>query len=272
MDAMPFIYDAPRVQRIIKPDGETNHVIVHTGRPNAADSLKNDAVKEVYDLSVGTYDVTIDVGPSYQTKRQEAFANQMQLAAADKTGEVMKVAGDIIIGNSDMPGAREIAARIKKLVPPQVLDDDGTDPKVQLQQATARLTQAQQINQELMKHNQEMMTTIQTKSVEAQNKLDIVKIQTAAQVEVAALNAKLDAAKLDFQKWELLHTTAHEAGLQADQQEHEAGLQSDQQEHEADQATQQQEHESDQQEAQAAQEAPQQEAQTTQGQPQSQGD
>jgi hypothetical protein len=123
-----------------------------------------------------------------------------------------------------------------------------------------------------MKHNQEMMTTIQTKSVEAQNKLDIVKIQTAAQVEVAALNAKLDAAKLDFQKWELLHTTAHEAGLQADQQEHEAGLQSDQQEHEADQATQQQEHESDQQEAQAAQEAPQQEAQTTQGQPQSQGD
>jgi len=45
--------------------------------------------------------------PSYKTRREEAFAMQLQLAEADKTGTIMKVAGDIIIANSDMPGNRE---------------------------------------------------------------------------------------------------------------------------------------------------------------------
>ncbi len=224
LDAAPFIYDAPRVQRIIKPDGETTHVIVHAGRAHAADALKTQDVSEVYDLSVGTYDVVIDVGPSYQTKRQEAFAMQMQLAQADKSGEIIKIAGDIIVGNSDMPGAKQIAARMKKTVPPNLLDDDKSDPKVQLQQATAQLSQAQQVNQELMKHNSEMMDTIKTDQIKSQTDIQIANIRAAAQVEVAGLTAKLDMAKLDFQKWELAHTTAHEAGLQADQQQHEKEL------------------------------------------------
>jgi Phage P22-like portal protein len=247
MDAIPFIYDAPRVQRIIKPDGETNHVIVHTGRSNAAEQLKTQDVKEVYDLSVGTYDVTIDVGPSYQTKRQEAFSMQLQLAQADKSGEILKTCLDIIVGNSDAPGAREMAARLKKLVPPNILDDDGTDPKVALQKAQGQLSQLQQVNTQLMQHNQQMMDEIKTEQVQQQGKLEIVKLQTAAQVEVAGINAKLDAAKLDFQKWEAAHDAAHELAMaqvqnqndqqaQASQQAHEQTLQESQQQ--ADQSAQ----------------------------------
>ncbi len=113
---------------------------------------------------------------------------------------------------------------MKKTVPPNLLDDDKSDPKVQLQQATAQLSQAQQVNQELMKHNSEMMDTIKTDQIKSQTDIQIANIRAAAQVEVAGLTAKLDMAKLDFQKWELAHTTAHEAGLQADQQQHEKEL------------------------------------------------
>jgi hypothetical protein len=252
LDAAPFIYDAPRVQRIIKPDGETNHVIVHAGRSNAAEALKTSDVKEVYDLSVGTYDVVIDVGPSYNTKRQEAFTMQMQLAEADKTGEIIKVAGDIIVANSDMPGAKQISARMKSIVPPAALAMDqgaGTDPKVQLQQASAQLQQAQQINQHLMQQNQQFMDTIKTEQIQQQGKLEIVKLQTAAQVEVAGLTNKLQLAQLDFQKWEAAHDAAHELAMAATQQQadaqsqqadqqHEAGMQADQQGHEQDMAAQ----------------------------------
>lgn len=239
LDAAPFIYDAPRVQRIIKPDGSTNHVIVHAGRTKAADALKDEDVSEVYDLSVGTYDVVIDVGPSYQTKRQEAFTMQMQLAQADKSGEIMKVAGDVIVGNSDMPGAKEIAARIKRIIPPQVLGDDDTDPQTVIQKLSAQLQQAQQVSQELMKHNAQMMDDIKSKKIEGDTKMQIAQLQAAAQIEVAGLNAKLDLAKLDFAKWELAHTTAHDAAQAAVQQKHEK-----------DQAAQQQDHETDQQESQ----------------------
>src|SRR6266446_5187749 len=224
LDAAPFIYDAPRVQRIIKPDGTTNHVVVHAGRDNAAEALLTKAIKEVYDLSVGTYDVVVDVGPSYKEKRQEAFNMQMQLAQADKTGEIMKVAGDIIVGNSDMPGAREIAARIKKIIPSQVLDDDDTDPQVTIQKLSSQLQQSQQVQQELMKHNSEMMDEIKTQKIKADKDIQIANIRAAASVEVAGLNAKLDMAKMDFQVWEAGHSAAHEAGLAAVQQAHEKDL------------------------------------------------
>ena len=259
LDAAPFIYDAPRVQRIIKPDGETNHVIVHAGRSNAAEAMKDEDVKEVYDLSVGTYDVVIDVGPSYNTKRQEAFNMQMQLAQADKTGEIIKVAGDIIVGNSDMPGAREIAKRMKTLVPQQALaGEDQSDPKVQLQTMQTQLQQAQQINQQLMQHNQEMMDTIKTEQIQAQNKFQIVQLQTAAQVEVAGLTNKLQLAQLDFQKWQAAHDAAHETALAATQQQAAAQTQQADQTHEAGMQQQQQGHESDmaQQAAQQPQEQP----------------
>jgi len=249
LDAAPFIYDAPRVQRIIKPDGETNHVIVHAGREKAADAMKDEAVNKVYDLSVGTYDVVIDVGPSYQTKRQEAFQMQMQLAQADKTGEIMQAGGDIIVGNSDMPGSKELAARLKKRIPPQLLDDDGTDPKVQAQKLAAQLQQAQQVNQQLMQHNAEMMDEIKTEKVKAQKDLEIAGIRAAAQVEAAALSAKIDLARLEFDKWQLAHQTAHEAGLQATQLSADATAQQSDQQHQATQANVQQTHEATQADA-----------------------
>lgn len=222
LDAAPFIYDAPRVQRIIKPDGTTNHVIVHAGRQNAAEALKDEDVSEVYDLSVGTYDVVIDVGPSFKTKRQEAFVDQMQLVQADKTGEIAKACLDIVIGNSDMPGAKEIAERLKGLVPPNLLKDDPADKDTTIQKLTAQSQNLQQINQELMKHNSEMMQTIQQKQIEANSRITIAQLQSATQVEVAGINAKLDLARMDFEKFELGHQTSHDLAMQKDQQQHEA--------------------------------------------------
>jgi hypothetical protein len=248
LDAAPFIYDAPRVQRIIQPDGTTNHVVVHSGREQAASQLKSDSIKEVYDLSAGTYDVVIDVGPSYQTKRQEAFNMQIQLAQADKSGEILKTCLDIIVGNSDSPGATEMAKRLKKLVPPQVLDDDGSDPQVTIQKLTGQVQQMQQVQQQLMQHNQQMMDDLKTEKIQQDGKYQIVQLQTAAQIEVAGINAKLAAAQLDFDKWEHAADQAHELAMaqignqaaaqqQQSQQQADSQSQAAQQAHEKDLAT-----------------------------------
>lgn len=225
LDAAPYVYDSPRIQRIINPDGSVNHVILHSGRENAAEQLKSPELQDVYDLSKGIYDVVVDVGPSYKTKREEAFALQLQLAEADKTGTIMKVAPDIIVANSDMPGSREIAARLKKTIPPNILADEGnTDPKVALAQATATISKLQEQNQHLMQQNGEFMQTIKEEKIQASKDIEVANIRASAQVEAAGLTAKIDLARLEFEKFVHMSGMAHEQATAATQQDHEKDL------------------------------------------------
>jgi len=229
LDAAPYVYDSPRIQRIINPDGSVDHVILHSGRENAANELKSPEIQDVYDLSTGVYDVVVDVGPSYKTRREEAFAMQLQLAEADKTGTIMKVAGDIIIANSDMPGNREIAARVKKTIPPNVLADEAaTDPKIALQQAVSTIQQLEAQNHQLMQQNSTMMQTIKEEKISADKDIQVAQIRASAQIEAAALSAKLDLARMEFEKsmaiYKSAHDAAHEQAMAAVQQKHEQDL------------------------------------------------
>ena len=225
LDAAPFVYDAPRIQRIINPDGSVDHVVLHSGRANAAEQMKSQEVQDVYDLSMGVYDVVVDVGPSYKTLREEAFAMQLQLAEADKTGTIMKVASDIIVGNSNMPGNREIAARLKRTIPPNILGDEAkTDPKVALQQATATIQQLEAQNHQLMQQNSTMMQTIKEEKISADKDIQVANIRANAQIEAAALGAKLDLARMEFEKFMAIHQSAHEQATAAVQQKHEQDL------------------------------------------------
>jgi hypothetical protein len=283
---IPIIYDAPRVQRIIKPDGTVDHVGIYNSQAGGSSedaqqqaqqalqgALDAKAIKKIYDIGVGRYDVTVDVGPSFQTKRQQAAAEIQQLIAAYP--EMLHVCGDLMVGQMDIPLAKEIAERIKRTIPPNILGpEDGSDPEETLARVTSELNTMMQQHQQLAQELQQASQVINTKQIEAQakkeiaqmqenSKMEIVKLQTAAQVEVAGLNAKLDLAKLDFQKWEMLHNSAHEVGMQAVDQEHEQGMAAQQavtqadsqqsdQDHEADMTAQGQQHE--QQMAQQAQE------------------
>jgi hypothetical protein len=79
----------------------------------------------VYNLKAGAYDVAVEAGPSYTTKRQEAAEAQMQLVQA--IPEVFKVIGDVMVRNMDWPGAEEIADRLKALLPPELQQENEDD-------------------------------------------------------------------------------------------------------------------------------------------------
>jgi hypothetical protein len=99
----------------------------------------------IYNLDIGKYDVTVSVGPSYSTKRQEAAEWMSQMVQAKP--ELMQVVGDIMFRNFDMPGADDIADRLKKLLPPllQENDDEGEpDPRM-----AKFMMQAEQVNKQL---------------------------------------------------------------------------------------------------------------------------
>lgn len=282
------IYDEPRVQRIINPDSTVRHVVIHNGadqqaaaqklaqgdNPQSSDQqpVTPQQIMKIYDIGVGKYDVIVSIEQTYQTKRKEAAATQIDLMKALPPPQASAIS-DLAVRNMDIPQSSEMADRIKRMQPPQILGGDDSDPAVQLQQAQSQLAQFSQQHDLLTKALQEAQQTIQTKQIEQQGKTgiaqmeqatkeNIVRMQEATKLAVAQINASKDAnqaiAEQEIAQYELLHNAAHDIAMQKDDQAHQQGMAQQQQAaaaqaQQSDQAAAQQTQQSDQQHAQAMQ-------------------
>ena len=119
VDLIPKIYDTERIVRIVAPDGGQKMVKVNGPTGEVDPKTK---VERIYALGVGKYDVVVEAGPSYHTKREEALASMLQLS--QNYPKLMEVAGDIVVGNMDWEGALEISERLKKTLPPGYAEDE----------------------------------------------------------------------------------------------------------------------------------------------------
>jgi hypothetical protein len=122
LDLIPKIYDTERVMRIIGDDGKPELLTIN----------QRDAVGRVLnDVTVGQYDVVMDTGPGYNSKRQEAVDSMLPLLSADP--QLMKTAGDLIFRNMDWPGADVIADRLAAGNPlAQIEKNDDIPPLAQM--------------------------------------------------------------------------------------------------------------------------------------------
>jgi hypothetical protein len=232
VDLIPKVYDVARVMRIIQPDGSVDHVGVFNGEASgmSADEARQlpelAKVKKIYDLGVGSYDVTVSVGPSFQTKRQEAVATQLELLSS--VPAVQTAAPDIVIRNMDIPNADAIADRIKKLLPQALQDDPGDDPKAQLAQAQAQLMQLGQQHQQLQQAAQEMKQTIDAKQVEAASKEKIAEMDGKIKLTIAEVTTKSQESQTRMQMekevWVEMHGEAHAFASMTVQHGHEKDM------------------------------------------------
>ena len=117
VDLIPKIYDSNRVVRIMGYDGTTSEASINPTIPTAS---QKQGLQMMYNLSVGTYDVTITSGPSYNTLRQEATESMVTMIQAHP--ELMNVIGDLMVKNMDWPGAEEISKRLHMILPPPILE------------------------------------------------------------------------------------------------------------------------------------------------------
>jgi hypothetical protein len=151
LDLIPKIYDTERVMRIIGDDGKPELLTI-----NQRDSVG----RVLNDISVGQYDVVMETGPGYNSKRQEAVDNMLPLLSA--APELMQVAGDLVFRNMDWPGADIIADRLAASNPMAQIDDKSkVPPQVQMQLAMSQkqiqeLTQALQARDMLLKNRMDV--------------------------------------------------------------------------------------------------------------------
>lgn len=139
VDMIPFFYDTTRIIRITGEDGQEDSVTINKPYVSA------DGKRIEHDLTRGKYDVRISVGPSYKTKRAQAVDTLYQLAQADP--RILQIAGDLIAKNLDIPHADELEARLRKMLPPGLVEEKDPEKKQQMDQAAQ---QAQQQQKEMM--------------------------------------------------------------------------------------------------------------------------
>ena len=193
VDLIPHVYTGPRILRTLGEDGSTQPVQVNQPFQTP------EGYTAIYDITTGKYDVSVSVGPSYATKRQEAAVQMQEIIRAYPP--LMQIGGDLLVKNLDWPGADELSKRMAAANPlangqgPQGNPQQGQQMAQMQQQFQAQMQQAQQKMGELTKKlveltQQNQMLQLQLKDKSAQNMID----QQANQIE--QFNAETHRSKV----------------------------------------------------------------------------
>ena len=196
IDLIPKVYDTKRIVRILGDDNTESQIMVD---PELAEPMKktedeeNARVMAIFNPNVGKYDVVAEVGPSYDTRRQEAFDAMTKLLAAQPA--LSQVIGDLYMGSADFPNADKLQERMRNWIPPNIL---GTGPSEQEQQLQQQLQQAQAIIQQLQEQLQEKQSFLaldkQRLDMDALNHLAL-RFENERQDSIQAFKAETDRVK-----------------------------------------------------------------------------
>lgn len=220
LDLMPKIYDRPgRVVQIVGMDDEVRQVMLNQpfqqgaeGKPEALPegAVFQQGLHQFYDLKNGQYNVTVTVGATYTTRRQEAVVSMLQLIEANPN--MAPMISDVLVENMDWPGSTKLADRLKKMLPPPLQEQEQGQPssqqlQAQMQQMGMQLQQLQQIAQqqaeELKANTAKIQADERIAAADRQSKETIAAMQAqtqilinadkmAAQQNTAAVKANLD--------------------------------------------------------------------------------
>lgn len=106
LQLIPKYYSTQRMQRIIGEDGVPQMVgINQRSQDPAISAVKND-------LTIGRYDVVMDTGPGYETKRIEDAETMIELLKTPLAEVISKTAADVVIRAMDFNGASLLADRL----------------------------------------------------------------------------------------------------------------------------------------------------------------
>jgi hypothetical protein len=124
---VPTIYDVQRMTRIIGDDGKPSMVTLNekgADQESGAERIKND-------VTVAEYDVVMDTGPGFNTKRQESVEAISTMLQGNP--QLWQQIGDLLFRNMDFPGAEVIADRLAAINPLAQIDEKSDiPPRVQM--------------------------------------------------------------------------------------------------------------------------------------------
>lgn len=147
LNAIPKVYDTPRSVNITDNKGEDNSSQINQVQfdPMKMQSQMQPTFKE------NSYSVEISVGPSFAMQKQNTAKMTLELIRADPTGKAYGLLAEKVAENLDVNNSYQIAARLRTLVDPSILqqEEDPMAAKQAQQQAQQQQQQQQQLQQEM---------------------------------------------------------------------------------------------------------------------------
>lgn len=194
---IPSVYTATEIREIVNPDDSRRTVIIHSGREEEAKALaakhaeengEDQAIKNIFDISKGKYSTSVAVGPNAQTRRTEASNAWFELARTYPP--LMQLAGDIIARKLDVDGKDEVADRLKRAVPPNLMDpaEEGAAPTAE--QLQAKLQAFQEQHQQLVQALQAKTAEVEQLQGKVQQEVLLKKMDIDARERIAIINAQ----------------------------------------------------------------------------------
>jgi hypothetical protein len=187
IDLLPKILTRKQVVTILREDDTEQQVTVDPNLPRAYQEVQGkDGMMRYFNPRFGEYGVTVDIGPSYATKRQEAAESMMDFVKAmPNTAQLVM---DLIASEMDWPGAEKIAARLAKAIPAQLLTADMKDIPPQIQALIQNLeAQSKQMQQQLQAAAQEL------NDKGADRQIALRKIESDFEAKILQIIAKTEA-------------------------------------------------------------------------------
>jgi portal protein len=198
---IPEVYDTARVVRILGEDGTPDYAQTDPKQTEAIKKVPDEsgAIKKIYNLNVGKYDVTVTTGPSFSTKRQEGAEFLTQVAQTSP--DLMPIIGDLLFKSLDQPYAEEISKRMKKMLPPELQDEGNGDEspevmqvKQQAKQAVDELTKQLDAAHAAMQEADQEAKALKDKAMTAEGKL----AYDNKKLEIEAYSAQTDRLAVEI--------------------------------------------------------------------------
>jgi hypothetical protein len=202
LDLIPKIYDKERVMRIIGYDNRPEMVTINQR------TVDDEGVEKILnDVTVGEYDVYMDTGPGYQSKRQEAVESMIPLLQANP--ELFQAAGDLVFRNMDFPGADVIADRLAAMNPMAKIDEKSEIPPQAQMQLMMSQKQIADLQQQIaaLTLNLQHQSDVQKMKEEGANRRKLMDVTSRAYntetINEAKVNQNIMKATTDSNKTEL---------------------------------------------------------------------
>lgn len=168
---IPEVYDTERMIRIVGEDGKMD--LAHINKA----AMINGQEIVLNDMTSGSYDVALDTGPSYTTKREQAKTGMLEFVKM--VPQAAPIIGDLVAKAQDWPLADEIGKRLELVLPPPIQaairaekgeGDAGEDgmPPPQADPAAAMAMQAKQ--QEMAAEQAKLAADVEKAQLDVQAK------------------------------------------------------------------------------------------------------
>jgi len=189
LEILPKLYDTPQLVTILGEDGKDQTVKIDPNHPKPVDQIRTPQGQSVKVLNPtsGKFSVTVTTGPSFKTRRIEAAESMMQFVKAlPQAGALIM---DLVAKNLDWPGAEEIATRLAKALPPNLVTPEQKDMSPQVQ---ALLSSMQQQLTKLGQERQQMLVALNDK--QADRDLVAQKMNQDFEAKLLGIVQKVEAA------------------------------------------------------------------------------